>query len=338
VSGGTGGEAAFHEAAAGSHVTTSWVPGDPPELVTVITEFGRIEYVSPAVREVLGYAPVEMVGRSVCDFLDADGRHNGAAWLAIAQRGGRLPELAHAAMRADGTVAHVETRLRMIRTEDGPSGLLAVTRDVSTRTEMEERLRAAEASKLWTDVIDLIREGVLVVDRSGTILAANRRVEELLGRGGGELRGAPVDRFLAPLADAPIPRALLSWLASAEPKGRDLAIRAAAPGHPNRIVGARAVPVSGSARPGCAALLLEERAPARPARPAPPRCEPLSPREIAVLRLLADGRDARAIAAELGLSIHTVRAYVKSILRKLDVRTQLQAVIVSVRSGALDLS
>jgi DNA-binding CsgD family transcriptional regulator len=75
-----------------------------------------------------------------------------------------------------------------------------------------------------------------------------------------------------------------------------------------------------------------------PSRDAVSPCEGLSPREIAVLRLLSEGHDVREIANDLGISIHTVRSYVKSILKKLDVRTQLQAVVLSARSGVLDLS
>ena len=336
--GGTSEEAATRLTTAEPHEAALRVLSELPDVITIITEFGRVEYVSNSVREVLRFAPADVIGRPVCDFLDADGRHNGMAWMAVAQRGGQLPELAHALMRADGTVAHVETRIRMIRTEDGPSGLLAVTRDVSARAELEERIRATDANRLWTDVIDLIREGVLVLDAERTIVAANRRAEDLLGHDADELRGAPVQRFLTPTTSGePSPRALLSSNGTVGSKVQELTVRAAA-GKPRRTVSARTVPIPSAPHSGGVALLLEEQAPSRTYRPAAPPCDPLSPREIAVLRLLADGRDARAIAAELGLSIHTVRAYVKSILRKLDVRTQLQAVIVSVRSGALDLS
>lgn len=59
----------------------------------------------------------------------------------------------------------------------------------------------------------------------------------------------------------------------------------------------------------------------------------LSPRELEVLGLLAEGRHVTDISAALGLSDHTTRGYVKSILAKLRVRSQLEAVAVAAREG-----
>jgi DNA-binding NarL/FixJ family response regulator len=61
----------------------------------------------------------------------------------------------------------------------------------------------------------------------------------------------------------------------------------------------------------------------------------LTPRELEVLRLLGDGRDPRAIAKELGVSLFTCRGYVKSIRAKLGVHSQLEAVVLATRSGLI---
>jgi two-component system nitrate/nitrite response regulator NarL len=54
--------------------------------------------------------------------------------------------------------------------------------------------------------------------------------------------------------------------------------------------------------------------------------EELTPREMAVLGLLYDGLNVSTIAEEAGVSVGTVRSQVKSILRKLQVSSQLAAV------------
>jgi DNA-binding NarL/FixJ family response regulator len=59
----------------------------------------------------------------------------------------------------------------------------------------------------------------------------------------------------------------------------------------------------------------------------------LTPRELEVLRLLGLGRDPRAIAKELGLSVHTCRDHVKRVLLKLGVHSQLEAVVVATQAG-----
>jgi DNA-binding NarL/FixJ family response regulator len=52
----------------------------------------------------------------------------------------------------------------------------------------------------------------------------------------------------------------------------------------------------------------------------------LTRREMQVLVLLAEGCDVRTTARNLNITLNTCRGYVKSILSKLDSRTQLQAV------------
>jgi LuxR family maltose regulon positive regulatory protein len=54
--------------------------------------------------------------------------------------------------------------------------------------------------------------------------------------------------------------------------------------------------------------------------------EPLSPRELEVLRLLAEGLSNAEIAARLFLSVNTLRAHTSNIYQKLDVHSRIQAV------------
>ncbi|GIG88568.1 response regulator [Plantactinospora endophytica] len=69
----------------------------------------------------------------------------------------------------------------------------------------------------------------------------------------------------------------------------------------------------------------------RPAGDAPE--VPLTPRELEVLRLIADGRSNSEIAATLVISQETVKTYVSRILTKLDLRDRVQAVVYAYRRG-----
>ncbi|MBI2325204.1 MAG: response regulator transcription factor [Chloroflexi bacterium] len=60
----------------------------------------------------------------------------------------------------------------------------------------------------------------------------------------------------------------------------------------------------------------------------------LTPRESEVLRLLAEGCDSKGIATRLGLSVHTARDHVQSVLEKLDAHSRIEAVL---RAGELGL-
>jgi DNA-binding NarL/FixJ family response regulator len=59
----------------------------------------------------------------------------------------------------------------------------------------------------------------------------------------------------------------------------------------------------------------------------------MTPRELRVLELLAEGLDNAEIAQALYLSQHTVKSYVSSIMIKLQVENRTQAAVRAVRGG-----
>ncbi len=65
--------------------------------------------------------------------------------------------------------------------------------------------------------------------------------------------------------------------------------------------------------------------------------EPLTGRELEVLRLLAAGTSTAASSEQLGISPATLRAHVQAILRKLDCHSRLEAVAAAARMGLITL-
>jgi len=61
--------------------------------------------------------------------------------------------------------------------------------------------------------------------------------------------------------------------------------------------------------------------------------EPLTPREMDVLRLLAQGQSNKEIARALDLVEETVKSHVRHILAKLGVQSRTQAVLAAIRLG-----
>jgi DNA-binding CsgD family transcriptional regulator len=63
----------------------------------------------------------------------------------------------------------------------------------------------------------------------------------------------------------------------------------------------------------------------------------LTPRELDVLELMAEGASNKAIARRLGISVHTAKFHVGSILDKLDATGRTDAVAHAARRGVIEL-
>ena len=64
---------------------------------------------------------------------------------------------------------------------------------------------------------------------------------------------------------------------------------------------------------------------------------PLTPREQEVLTLLAEGASNKTIARRLGISVHTAKFHVGSLLEKFDATGRTDAVAHAARLGVLHL-
>ena len=71
------------------------------------------------------------------------------------------------------------------------------------------------------------------------------------------------------------------------------------------------------------------------AKPPEPPSEPLSARELDVLRLLARGRTNRQIGEDLHLSYSTIKTYVARVMAKLNVSDRTQAAVKAIELGLL---
>jgi DNA-binding NarL/FixJ family response regulator len=119
------------------------------------------------------------------------------------------------------------------------------------------------------------------------------------------------------------------------------AIRAGASGfllkdvQPAQLVEAVRVVAAGEAllAPSITRRLLDHFAGQLPGSKPPPELARLTERELEILTLMADGLSNAELAEQLFLSETTVKTHVSSVLRKLELRDRVQAVVLAYRAG-----
>ena len=65
--------------------------------------------------------------------------------------------------------------------------------------------------------------------------------------------------------------------------------------------------------------------------------EKLTDREITILKLIMQGYANSQISKKIYISIHTVKAHIASIMRKLDAKNRTNAVYIALKNNLLDL-
>ena len=69
--------------------------------------------------------------------------------------------------------------------------------------------------------------------------------------------------------------------------------------------------------------------------PTPEMVEELTPREVEVLRMMAEGLGNKELASRLGISDHTIKFHISSILAKLGAASRTEAVTLGIRMGLI---
>ncbi len=114
------------------------------DVVTRLRPDGRSSYISPAVKQLLGFQPAEMAGRPAQDFVHPEDRP--ALLTAFQEMAGGLKRctLQQRALLKDGGWIWVETSFQSVAGDDGETAeVIAVIRDISERRRLEEELRLA---------------------------------------------------------------------------------------------------------------------------------------------------------------------------------------------------
>jgi PAS domain S-box-containing protein len=119
------------------------------DIVSRTTVDGQIVYLSPSLKDVLGYDPDTLLGQSIVPYLHPDDLQANLPiyqQIVAGERTGKTGMI-YRLLHQDGHWVWVESNPILIRDRDGaPSELIDVARDVSARVQVELELRAARDS------------------------------------------------------------------------------------------------------------------------------------------------------------------------------------------------
>ena len=116
------------------------------DLVWEVDRNGIYTYVSPKVRDILGYAPEEVLGKTPFDLMPAfEARRVAEIFRAISERGEPFQGLENINRHRDGHYVVIETSgAPVFDAEGGFQGYRGVDRDIDERKRAEEKLRISE--------------------------------------------------------------------------------------------------------------------------------------------------------------------------------------------------
>ena len=167
-----------------------------------------------------------------------------------------------------------------------------------------------------------------IIDRDGAIAWLNPAAERVVG----DVRGRRFTDVVA-AGDRPRARETFARKIVGKKKVTDTEVDLLGPDGREVSVEVSSVPLrEGQQIVGVFGLLTRPPSPPRTPRPHPS----LTPRQLEVLRMLAQGSSTQQIADELHLSRETVRNHVRGILHALDVHSRVEAVATARAESILD--
>jgi nitrogen fixation negative regulator NifL len=122
------------------------------DIITIVNLDGTIRYESPSVRQILGYDPEELQGRSVFDFMPEDDAAKALSILQdLADRPGGTASLEARFRHKDGSWRTFEAVGRNMLDHPVLTGILVNSRDVTDRKRIEEELTCQRDARIQSD-------------------------------------------------------------------------------------------------------------------------------------------------------------------------------------------
>ena len=140
---------------------------------------GRYTYASPKIKELLGYAPEEVIGKTPFDFMsDDEAKRISKMFRAIVQTRMPFTALENTNLHKSGKQVILETSgIPIFNAEGELAGYRGIDRNITERKRSEEKLN--HTLSLLEATIESTADGILVVDRQGRMVKYNQKFAEM---------------------------------------------------------------------------------------------------------------------------------------------------------------
>lgn len=147
------------------------------DLILLLDPTGVFTYASPSHQRIIGYAPVELVGRNVFEFIHpADKKQVHIAWAEAFEASGNIAAIECRLRHANGSWVTVEAIGRNCIDDPDIRGFIVNARDISERNLVQEQLRY---QLLHDNLTDLPNRTYLLEKLDHSLTEAARSQQEL---------------------------------------------------------------------------------------------------------------------------------------------------------------
>ncbi len=167
------------------------------DAVVVVDRDGTVTYVSPAVEEVFGFGPSELLGPTGTGHVVAQDRQTVKdAFQRVLVHAGASTEVTFRIHRADGEQRWVETSIVNLLDDPDVNGVVTIHHDITDRRRAEDQLRASE--RRFRKLVQHSSDITLVIDREYRLTWVSPAVQSVLGHDPDSLVGMEAKALIHP--------------------------------------------------------------------------------------------------------------------------------------------
>jgi PAS domain S-box-containing protein len=158
---------------------------------------GMFTYVSEGVKNVIGYEPDELIGKSLFDIVSQDEAEIlRELFIMVLSRKQNITDWINWNLHKDGTLVCIQSNgVPMIDNNGKLLGYRGINKDITNQKRSEERLRQSE--ERYRTLIESMEEGLLIISTENVVIFSNEASSEIFGLPQDRIIGSNFDEISA---------------------------------------------------------------------------------------------------------------------------------------------